>query len=333
MNKQTSHRQYPFQSKNRYFNNPHDYPESFFFHTIPSFVSSFYQRKKRLPENISDWIQYDEIVERSQELLISWVGHASFLIQVGGINLLTDPIFGNASLFFPRILPPGIQLRCLPPIDVILLSHNHRDHCDVPSLLAIQKLFPHVKILVPKGNRQWLERKRLHHVSEYNWWDSYSLANKEEKGASVECVFLPAHHWSAQGIFDWNKSLWGSWMILAKGNQRSEQTVYFAGDTAYADHFKNIGQEFSHVTTALLPIAPGEPENWMRKSHLNSTQAVQAFIDLNAQQFIPMHWGTFPFGRDTFLGPIERLQTAWNLLSVCPSKKLTVVKVGQQLKI
>lgn len=114
----------------------------------------------------------------------------------------------------------------------------------------------------------------------------------------------------------------------------SNHALYFAGDSAYADHFKHIAAEFPTISTALMPIAPGEPHPWMRKSHMDAHQAVQAFIDLNATHFIPMHWGTFQFGLDTFAGPLERLNKAWNDYALHASnKKLTIAKVGQQLKI
>ena len=136
MNKQTTYRRSPHIKKDRYYNCPNDHPESFLFQTIPSFISSLYARKKRQPENKNEWICIEKPVEQSKEPVITWIGHASFLIQMGGINILTDPIFGDASIFFPRILPPGISLEHLPRIDYVVLSHNHRDHCDLKSLYA-----------------------------------------------------------------------------------------------------------------------------------------------------------------------------------------------------
>lgn len=325
MNKEKINRRFPLIKKDRYYNSLDDYPESFLFQTIPSFISSLYNRKKRQPENKSDWIASETPLEQSKEPVITWIGHASFLIQMAGINIITDPIFGDASAFFPRVLPPGIALENLPRIDYVILSHNHRDHCDLKSLYALKKAHPHMAILVPKGDKQWLEDKGLGPVVEHNWWQTYT---HETHDGSVIFTFLPAHHWSAQGFFDRNKSLWGSWMIGFL-----DQHIYFAGDTAYSDHFSHIAQEYPSISAALMPIAPETPHPWMRKSHLDSKQAVQAFIDLKAQHFIPMHWGTFQFGLDTFHGPLERLKAAWDMQQLPEHKKLTISKVGQRISI
>lgn len=307
----------PVTKKNRFFNCQADSVESLIFQTIPSFLLSLYGRKKRQPENKLEWIASDIPLERSVEPMITWIGHATFLIQVGGLNILTDPIFGNASKFFPRMLPPGIALAQLPSIDLVLLSHNHRDHCDLPSLHALQKAHPQMKLLVAQGDKKWLTKKGFQIVEEFQWWQSYQ---QDE----VTCTFLPAHHWSAQGVFDRNTSLWGSWMV---------NTIYFAGDTSYSPHFAHIAQEFPSIDVALMPIAPELPHPAMRKSHIDSQQAIQAFLDLKAKTFVPMHWGTFPFGSDTFLGPIERLQNSWCMQKLHAHKNLIVPKVGQRLHL
>jgi len=328
MNNKKNHRHFPVIKNNRFYNHADDYPESLLFQTIPTFLSSLRGRKKRLPENKQDWISQDLPIDSCHEPVITWIGHATFLIQVAGINIITDPVFGNASAFFPRILPAGVELEKLPSIDVVILSHNHRDHCDLRSLLPLQKLHPNMTLLVPQGDKKWLEKKGFSRVFEHNWWDAYT--HLAEDKPEITFTFLPANHWSAHGIFDRNKSLWGSWMISVTGDHN--KNIYFAGDTAYGDHFKHIATEFPAIHTALMPIAPGEPDPWMRKSHMDASQAVQAFIDLQAHHFIPMHWGTFQFGLDTFHGPLDRLTYAWNAHQLHENaKKLTVAKVGQRL--
>ena len=232
-------------------------------------------------------------------------------------------------------------------------------------------------LLVPKGDKQWLEKKGLGPVVEHEWWQNYTHETQE---GNVILTFLPAHHWSAHGIFDRNKSLWGSWMISFhpirfdrdpkeatwKDPIHSEEAkkregedvlmvspsnhtqparhssegatagdvcnIYFAGDTAFSDHFQHIANEYSSIQAALMPIAPETPHPWMRKSHMDTHQAVQAFIDLKAHHFVPMHWGTFHFGLDTFHGPIQRLQEAW-IVNELQAKKLIIAKVGQRLNI
>lgn len=379
----------PIRKNDRYFNSPHDRIESLIFDTIPSFFRSLYGRKKRQPENKFDWIASEAPLASSHEPVITWIGHATFLIQTGGLNILTDPIFGNASHFFPRLLPPGLQIEQLPPIDLVLLSHNHRDHCDLASLAGLQKRNPQMHLLVAAGDKKWLSKKGFPRIDEFEWWQNYSKD-------SVTLTFLPAHHWSAQGVFDRNLSLWGSWMIQSdstparpavpaevvcfespaprlrrpgepftleqsreistngKGEgwelvepferllpfhgeedskSLSRTTIYFAGDTSYAPHFTQIAQEFPKIDVALMPIAPEFPHPSMRKSHIDSHEAVQSFIDLKAGTFVPMHWGTFPFGTDTFLGPIERLQKAWVAHELHTHKNLIVPKVGQRITL
>jgi L-ascorbate metabolism protein UlaG (beta-lactamase superfamily) len=325
-------RLFPIRKKDQYFNSHHDHVESLFFQTIPSFLLSLYGRKKRQPENKLDWVAQDTPLVMSHDPLVTWIGHATFLIQVGGLNVLTDPIFGNASPFFPRLLPPGIALAQLPPIDIVLISHNHRDHCDLRSLHALQKSHPHMHLMVAAGDKKWLLKKGFKQVDEFEWWQTHT------RGA-VEFTFLPAHHWSAQGVFDRNRSLWGSWMISSpihveeSAKSSSRNTIYFAGDTSYSDHFNHIAKEHPHIDVALMPIAPEFPHPSMRKSHMDSHQAVQAFVDLKAATFVPMHWGTFAFGTDTFLGPIERLQRAWRMQELLAHKNLIIPKVGQRITL
>jgi L-ascorbate metabolism protein UlaG (beta-lactamase superfamily) len=324
-NTKNTNRLLPFIKKSRFFNSSTEKPESFLFQTIPSFLGSLYNRKKRLPENKADWVVAHEPLAQSREPAITWIGHATFLIQVNGINILTDPIFGPASAFFPRILPPGIPLNQLPAIDLVLLSHNHRDHCDLATLGELKKNNPTMILLVPAGDKWWLEKKGFTAI-EHHWGDTYVQGETQ-----ITCTFLPAHHWSAHGIFDRNKSLWGSWMIESPA---SSKTIYFAGDTAYSKHFSSIAAQFSNIGAALMPIAPETPHPWMRKSHMDTHEAVQAFADLKADHFIPMHWGTFQFGLDTFHGPIDRLQHVWHVRQLDQkNKKLTIAKVGQRLLV
>jgi Predicted Zn-dependent hydrolases of the beta-lactamase fold len=139
----------------------------------------------------------------------------------------------------------------------------------------------------------------------------------------ITFTFLPAVHWSQRAVFDKNKSLWGSWMISSQ-----DCTIYFAGDTAWGDHFAQLADQ--RIDYALLPIGPCEPHEWMSHTHISAKQAVDAFIMLGAQQLIPMHWGTFLFGNDQFEDPLLRLKAAWQQShAVLQDKTLQIMKVGQ----
>lgn len=202
-------------------------------------------------------------------------------------------------------MPPGLSIEQLPHIDIILLSHNHFDHMDAKSLCSLKERFPHIRVLVPFGDKAWFERHGFKDVQEYGWWEQEVCIHPETQ-QSITLTFLPAVHWSGRGLFDRNRSLWGSWML-----QSSSHTLYFAGDTAYGQHFKAIAQEFPVIDTALMPIGPCEPYEDTGPTHVNAEQAGQAFLELKAHRFIPMHWGVFWFGTDYPLMPIERLNIWW----------------------
>lgn len=311
----------PVKKRNRFHNTSTDHQtESLLFGTLPSFFKAFISRFFRKKSKSSDWLSPQQIPFRSQELAITWIGHATFLIQIADINILTDPIFGEVSTFFPRVLAPGIHLDTLPTIDYVLISHNHWDHMDAASLAALRERHPGMQVLVPEGDKQWFAQRRFL-VTEYSWWESL-----ETDRATFS--FVPSVHWSGRGLFDKNRSLWGSWMIKASG-----RSIYFAGDTAYGDHFKQIAHAHGAPDVALIPIGPCEPKEWMMRTHMSGERSIQAFHDLQATHFVPMHWGTFPFGHDNFEAPIALLQASWQSRGVDEKKKkLHIIKAGSSLR-
>lgn len=301
--KKHNQRIYPHVEHGRFYNYPNEIPEVFFFRSFYIYLKSFINRIFYHPRTDA-WQMKLEPVERSEKSIVTWIGHSTFLIQMKGVNILTDPIFGDATSLFPRILQPGIGLEKLPPIDYVLISHNHLDHMDEHALLVLRDKHPGCTFLVPLGDKQWFDARDFMHVREYTWWQDDTFTTSD--GGELRLTFLPAFHWSQRGIFDKNKSLWGSWMIQLAG-----KTIYFGGDTAYSRHFKSIGKEFERIDCAILPIGPCDPHKWMKFSHANAHGAYQGFKDLNAQHFIPMHWGTFYFGTDTFDTPMMMLKDVW----------------------
>lgn len=316
---------YPFIKKNRFYNHKNDIQEGFLFRSLAMIIKSLLVRYRDKVDKI-DWFLKNDIRVYSDYPSVTWIGHATFLIQIGNINILTDPIFGHASLMFKRVLPPGISLSSLPRIDLILLSHNHFDHMELSSVRFLQKR-DNAQIFVPKGDKYWLSRYcKGSAIREFSWGESGAIIGQKNVSAQAQCTFLPAAHWSQRGVLDKNKSLWGSWMIDVGSYQ-----IYFAGDTAYSSHFKHIGRSFPSIDVALMPIGPCEPHKWMKSSHMNAEEAGQAFIDLNAQHFIPMHWGTFYFGTDKFDLPVKRLDSWWQKNSgQIPHSSLLLLKTGQR---
>lgn len=266
------------------------------------------------------WYAPEAVEQRVQHPKITWVGHATFLVQIGGINILLDPIFSKASVIFKRLLPPGIPFEKLPPIDVVLLSHNHFDHMDESTIVRIKKEH-NSRFFVPRGDKEWFVSRGIDDVHECMWWEMQTI----DPAKWIRITFLPAHHWSGRTLFSINRSLWGSWMI-----EYEHYRIYFAGDTAWGDHFQQIHDHFGSIDVALLPIGPCEPHRWMQASHINAEQAGEAALILKARHVIPMHWGTFGFGLDHFMLPIERVRVWWQTHTdrLC-NTLLHMLKIGQ----
>ena len=316
----------PVQAKGKYRNYHHvagfyeKHPE-WFFPSIRMYLRGHFYRERTDP-NLDAWVELYHGYERSKAPIITWLGHATILIQIENLNILIDPIIETPSRFYERILPFGVEPEKLPPIDLVLLSHNHRDHMDTKTLKFLHERDKPL-FLVPEGNGVWFFRRGIETVEEFTWWQTW-------RQAGVEFTFVPAWHWSQRGLFDHNKTLWGGWVV-----QGGQDTIYFVGDTAYCQYyFESVGKQFPSIDVAILPIGPCEPDQLMRRSHMNAQQAGQAFLDCSAQYFIPMHWGTFYFGLDTFEKPAELLNQWWeeNEESLA-GRSLFLCRVGQQLHL
>ena len=224
---------------------------------------------------------------------VTWIGHASVLAQLGGLNLLTDPMFSERAspLSFTgarRHVAPGVAMRDLPRIDVVLISHNHYDHLDAASVRALNGQSGGAPFfVVPLGLKAWMEKRNITNVVELDWWQSYRIG-------AVDIVLTPVQHWSARGLNDRMATLWGGFAVFAP-----DLHLFFAGDTGYSKDFKDIRERFtdrqgdSGFDLALLPIGGYEPRDFMETQHVNPAEAVQIHLDLAAKQSIGVHWGTF----------------------------------------
>ena len=253
---------------------------------------------------------------KDREHYALWIGHSTFLINNGDLTILTDPIFSERAspLNFAgpkRLIKPVIKIKDLPEVDVITISHNHYDHLDINSLRKIQKKFPNVKILVPKGDLKLLRNYNLNNGFEFLWWEEIAFNN-------TKFIFTPAQHWSARGLRDRNKSLWGSWFI-----KNDDKNIFHAGDTGYSEDFIEIRNRLGAVDFAMIPIGAYDPQWFMSYSHVNPEEALNIAKDLNAKKSIGMHWGTFILTDEPVLEPRERLnkisnQTNINFYTVTP---------------
>lgn len=211
------HRFFPhIDHKKRFANYPEEKHESVFWRSLLMCVQAWLHSHRGYAEQLASWVTplNNEVHQRplsSMEPRITWVGHSTFLIQVAGINILTDPVFFNLPLF-KRITPPGLDLQDLPPIHAVIISHNHYDHMEAATLKALFN-HPTCTFYVPQGDKAWFERRGCSRVMEFMWWDRVTITPQESNLSAVTLTFLPAFHWSGRGLFDRNTSLWGSWMI------------------------------------------------------------------------------------------------------------------------
>jgi L-ascorbate metabolism protein UlaG (beta-lactamase superfamily) len=222
----------------------------------------------------------------SEALRVTFVNHATVLLQFDGINVLTDPIWSERSSPFSwigpkRVRAPGIRFDDLPPIDLVVVSHDHYDHCDLPTLKRLAaKHRP--QFLVPLNIAPLLRDEGIHAVHERDWWQA--LAYAPGKRAWV----VPAQHFAARGPFDRDERLWGGFVFETRGGP-----VYFAGDTAMSDHFAQIHARFGAMRLAVLPIGAYEPRWFMKPVHIDPQQALTAHRTLHAKFSVGMHFGTF----------------------------------------
>lgn len=241
--------------------------------------------------------------ERINGGVVTWVGHATFLIQVDGVNILTDPVWServgilNSRIGHQRYTPPGIPWEKLPPIDVVLISHNHYDHLDYPTVTQLEAEHQPV-FIVPLGVGELLEQWKISKIIEKDWWDSDTVDG-------IHFIAVPAQHQSRRNLHDHNTTLWAGWVMEA-----SELTLYFAGDTGYFPGFKKIGERLGPVDLAIMPIGAYEPDWYNALFHLNPAEALQAFLDLDARYFAAMHWGTFDQSEERLSDPPRELLRA-----------------------
>ena len=251
------------------------------------------------------------------KIQITWIGHATFLIQTEGINILTDPIFNRRStpldIGFERKSPPGIPFDRLPPIHVVLISHNHYDHLD---LYTVKKLGNSPKYFIPLKLGQWFRDQEITNYTQMDWWDTSMF-----KGIRV--VSVPGQHFSRRTALDGNKTLWAGWVLEARRGK-----ILFAGDTGYSPHFKEIREKLGPMRLALLPIGSYRPRWFMKTIHMDPPDAVSAHKDLQAEQSIAMHWGTFYIADEPLGEPPLYLKKALKEASISEDSFL-IMKFGE----
>ena len=255
-----------------------------------------------------------------REVRVTWVGHATALVQHDGLNMLTDPIWAERCSPFSfagpkRFRAPGVRFEDLPPIDVVLLSHDHYDHLCVPTLKRLQA---HSAPRIVTGLRvgEVLKRNGIGNVSELDWWESVEVA------PGVVVVFTPAKHFSGRSPFDLDKRLWGGLYVHAPAGG-----IYYAGDTGYGPHFREIRERLGSPRVALLPIGAFEPRWFMSPVHMDPAEAVRSHVDLGAITSVAVHYGSFALADDVQGQPERELEAA-RLLQRVPAERFRMLEHG-----
>lgn len=230
---------------------------------------------------------------------IMWLGHASFYIRAAGKGILIDPIFGTPPLV-KRLAETASPLDKISQVDLVLISHDHRDHADEQTIRAITKKFPTAKLFAGLRSeallRSWATSDN--NIYTAGWFQKFDL---DESG--IEIYFLPTRHWSRRGVLDTNHRLWGAYLI-----KTPFATVYFGGDSGFGGHYRETGELFPEIDYAILGIGACEPRWFMEPVHTNASDAIKAFQDLKAKQLIPMHYGTFDLSDEAPGMPIRLLK-------------------------
>jgi L-ascorbate metabolism protein UlaG (beta-lactamase superfamily) len=256
--------------------------------------------------------------------VVTFIGHATLLIQTAAGNVLTDPMYsqraGPLNLLGPRrVRQPAVPFDDLPPISMVLLSHNHYDHCDLRTLRKLAQRFDPL-VITPLGNGPIVRSCGIRRVEELDWW-------QEAKTSFLPITLTPAQHFSARGPFDRNRALWGGFLLVADGTH-----ILFAGDTAYAPFFHDVRQRLGPIDLALLPIGAYEPRWFMQPIHMNPAEAVQAHLDLDASESVGMHFGTFQLTTEGIDEPQRALEEACRARNV-PLSRFRTLRPGESLRL
>ncbi|MGH7411441.1 MAG: MBL fold metallo-hydrolase [Candidatus Methylomirabilis sp.] len=279
--------------------------------------TTFHPKVANLPRATTDG---KVLREHHNEPTVIWVGHSTLLVQLDGINLLTDPHWSDraspVSFAGPRrITPPGLRFEDLPPIHLVLISHDHFDHLDAPTVSRLARMHRPL-FVVPLGLKAWFAERGITDVEELDWWQSRSV-----RGLSVTC--LPAQHFSGRTLWDQNRRLWSSWAVAGQAKR-----FFFAGDTGYTAGFKEIGARLGPFDLVAIPIGAYLPPRIMKMVHTTPEEALQLFLDVRGARFVGLHWGTFDMADEPSEEPPQRLEGEARRLGLGP-EQVWVLKPGE----
>jgi N-acyl-phosphatidylethanolamine-hydrolysing phospholipase D len=260
-----------------------------------------------------------------EKTTLTWIGHATVFLQVGGKNILTDPHFSERASPFQwigpkRVVPPGIALDRLPEIDIVVISHDHYDSLDKGSIMRLYERHggTSTRFFVPLGLKDWFSDLGISNVIELDWWDSH-----DEDGLVITAV--PVHHWSKRGLISQNRTLWAGWVIGSENFR-----FLFCGDTGYTPLFKEIGSRAGPFDLSAIPIGAYEPRWFMRHHHISPEEAVQVHLDVRSRTSVAIHWGTFILTDEPLDEPPLRIERALKEKGI-PGEAFLVLAHGQTI--
>ena len=264
-------------------------------------------------------IDHARLALRPLQPMVTWLGHVSVLLQVAGKNVLIDPTLcefagPRGRVGAPRRVPPPLIAEDLPPIDWVLISHNHYDHLDYDTITRLIATGQRPRFLVPRGVKAWFDRLGIENVTEMDWWDRIDVG-------PLHFHFTPAQHWSRRTPLDTNQSLWGGYCVEWLRPKQIPWRFFFPGDTGYSADFRQIRQQIGAMDFVALPIGAYLPRDFMKPMHVNPAEAVQIFFDLEAKQAMGVHWGTFELTQEAFDQPPK------DLLEACHQRRLSVDRI------
>ncbi|XP_070325771.1 N-acyl-phosphatidylethanolamine-hydrolyzing phospholipase D isoform X3 [Odocoileus virginianus] len=275
----------------------------------PLMTSSRYPEEAELDKELPVLKPYfiddpEEAGVREAGLRVTWLGHATVMVEMDELILLTDPVFSARASPWQHVGPkrfrrPPCAVAELPRIDAVLVSHNHYDHLDYNSVIALNERFGNeLRWFVPLGLLDWMQKCGCENVIELDWWEENCVPGHDK----VTFVFTPSQHWCKRTLMDDNKVLWGSWSVLGPWNR-----FFFAGDTGYCSAFEEIGKRFGPFDLAAIPIGAYEPRWFMKYQHVDPEEAVKIHIDVQTKKSVAIHWGTFALANEHYLEPPVKL--------------------------
>lgn len=308
----------PVDQKGRFLNLNHPFVANLVDVFRWKFESSPFKKEKKA-ENWNPLIFKDDSWLKSDEDMIVWLGHSTFFMRLGGIQILTDPVFGNILSVKRRSQFP-VDAHLLADLDYILLSHDHRDHLDEKSLKLLSGQNPDVTYLTGVGMKKIVHSfTRSNKIEEAGWYQQYYTGN-----SPIKITFIPSRHWSTRSLFNINRRLWGGFVI-----ETANKRILFGGDSGYDTHYNQLAAVFGSFEYAILGIGAYEPAWFMSANHQSPADALQGFTELNAARFIPMHYSTFDLSDEPLSQPLKDLHAAAFIRNL--EDRLDILSIGKPL--